>query len=60
MLTITSTNSNDKSPMTLNSYLYAEPSVQDRLMQGCEQMAGSHQARAVENIEAFEYSFEGK
>jgi hypothetical protein len=41
--------------LTLNSYLYAEPSVQERLVQGCTQSETDQRARkAAEQIATFE------
>jgi hypothetical protein len=44
--------------LTLNSYLYAEPSVQERLVQGCTQNDTDQRAgKAAEQIATFEKGY---
>jgi hypothetical protein len=47
-----STNPKMQEALTLNSYLYAEPSVQERLVQGCTQRETDQ--RVAEQIATFE------
>jgi hypothetical protein len=48
------------SSMTLNGYLYASPSIQERLAQEASLSEAEHKARAEVEIARFDREFEGR
>jgi hypothetical protein len=46
--------------MTLNSYLYASPSIYERLAQGASLSKAEHKARAEMEIARFGREFKGR